>query len=515
MIIGFDWFENPFHKLLSEWFTSRLAEGKKRFFIMTPRDHLKTSLFGISLLTWRALLEPEERLLYIMANCTEAEKTLRVVRDLFVNNEKIAHFFPDRSLNPQIIQAMGADGLHQRSTGQYRGLPREGTYREGSIEARGVDSRMTGGHFNWHIFDDLIDEQMVDSTVTQNAVIGFVKRSDALFVKPDEDVEVIIGTRWPGPFYQWLIDESGLIDTYETAILGCYVDERYHKLLAEMGKKTTQADGEPIWPEHFSKDSLERIALRAGPFDFAHQWLNLHVAESDRRFKREDFMYYNVDPQRDKVHYKVDGITQSTYFKDMYMSMTIDPATGEGQKTDESAISVCGYDQSTGAIFCLEEWAGRVLPFELIKKICQMAKKWPTLAVISPEDASYQKTLKHFLRAALVKNKIRVSVRPVKPGGKSKGTRILDALQPYVANHQFYVQRNMGAMVDELVNMQVANGKVVGKSPNRADALAYHAQNWRAGFSYQLDENESEIDYVDPFWTPEIAGPVYGLECLT
>ena len=516
LIIGFDWFENPFHKHLADWFTARLAAGKKRFFIMTPRDHLKTSLFGISLLTWRALIEPEDRLLYIMANCTEAEKTLRVVRDLFMNNDKIAHFFPKRTINPNMMQSMGSESLHQRSTGQFLGLPREGVYREGSVEARGVDSRMTGGHFNWHVFDDLIDEQMANSVVTQNAVVDFVKRSDALFVQPAEDIEIIIGTRWPGPFYKWLIDESGLIDTYETAILGCYVDDRYRHFLGEMGMTTVQEDGEPIWPEHFSKEALERIALRAGPFDFAHQWLNLHVAEEDRRFNREDFQYYNIDPQRDKVHFKVDGITQSVYFKDMYISMTIDPATGEGERTDESAITVCGYDSTTGAIFCLEDWSGRALPFELIKKICEIARHWPTLASISPEDVSYQKTLKHFLRAALMKNHIHVPVRPVKPGSKKgKGTRILDALQPFVANHQFFVLRKMRKMVDELVNMQVVDGKVVGRSPNLADALAYHAPNWRAGFSYQLDENESEIAYVDPFWTPEPTGPAYGLECST
>ena len=514
ILLGFDWFANPFHKTLAEWFVKKLEAGKRRFLIMTPRDHLKTSMFGAATLAWRAIKEPEDRVLYVMANCTESEKTLRVVRDLFEQDDKMTHFFPERVIGPNAL-ATGIDRLSIKSTTQYLGLPRSGRYREGTIEARGIDSRMTGGHFTWHIFDDLIDETMKDSVELQNQAKDFLQNSESLFVHPARDVELIIGTWWTGPFYSWLINESGLMDEYESVILGCRVDNRYRKFLTEAGYTTTQKDGDPIWPEHFDDETLRKIARKMGDYHFSHQWMNIPIAESDRRFRREDFQFYNIDPRGDRVFFTVDGVTRSCKFKDMYITMTIDPATGEGSSTDDSAITICGYDQETGAIFCLECWAEKALPFDLIKQVIKMAKRWPTLKQISPEDVSYQKTLKHFLRRALIANKIGAPIRTVKPGSQKKGTRILDALQPFVANHQFYIQRTMTKLLNEAINLQVSNGKVVGKSPNILDSLAYHASNWRVGFSYQDDETENEIDYVDPFWSPEITGPAYGMECLT
>ena len=500
ILANFDWFKNSFHETLAEWFATKYNQGKNRFLIMTPRDHLKTSLFGVSVLLWRAITDPEDRVLYVMSSSTESAKTLNVVRDILATGEAMRHFFPSRVLdygNPK-----------HKGTHDYVRLDRAGIYRDGTIEARGIDSRITGGHFTWHVFDDLIDEKMSDSIVLQDAAIAFLKRSDALFVKASEDVEIIIGTRWPGRFYNWLLDESGIADSYEKLLIGCYVDDRYRQFLADIGKTTTLEDGDPIWPEHFTRDSLKRIEARAGPFDFGHQWLNLEMTDEDRRFNREDFQFYNVGP--DTAIHKVDDKTHNTRFADMYRTLTIDPATGEHSKTDESAITVCGYDKRTGRIFVLDAWAGRALPFDLINKIIEMSKKWKP-HVVAPEDVSFQKTFKHFMRQAMNEAGVHFPIRPVKPGIKSKGTRIIDSLQPFVANQQVYVLRKQRKLVDELVHMQVVNGKVVGKSPNLADSLAYHAQFWRGAIG--RSEDQDEIDYMEQFKKP--VAPAYGLECLT
>jgi len=112
----------------------------------------------------------------------------------------------------------------------------------------------------------------------------------------------------------------------------------------------------------------------------------------------------------------------------------------------------------------------------------------------------------------MIKQGAHFPIRPVKPGSRSKGTRIIDALQPFVANHQVYVQRKHKKLVDELVTMQVVNGKVVGKSPNLADSLAYHAEFWRG----IIGRGQQDDDDVTPFsqYKKPIA-PAYGLQCLT
>ena len=65
-------------------------------------------------------------------------------------------------------------------------------------------------------------------------------------------------------------------------------------------------------------------------------------------------------------------------------------------------------------------------------------------------------------------------------------------------------------LVRELLNLQVVNGKVVGKSPNLADSLAYHVEYWRG---QARPEPEEDYEYFDPFLGD--IGPDYGLQCVT
>ena len=104
-------------------------------------------------------------------------------------------------------------------------------------------------------------------------------------------------------------------------------------------------------------------------------------------------------------------------------------------------------------------------------------------------------------------------IRPVKPGPKSKGSRIIDALQPFIQNQQVFFLRNQSALVNELLNMQIINGRVVGKSPNLADSLAYHAEFWKRGPAAKRVQDD-DIPYRSPWMKPK-DGVAYGLQCLT
>jgi len=277
---------------IDQWFMERYNAGKRRFMIITPRGHLKTSYFGTSFLTWRTLMNPEARVLYMMASSKNAEKTLESVTNVFSTSENLAHFFPDRKFDYSDPKS--------RSRANYLRLPRHGNYREGSIEAHGTDSRIIGGHFTDHILDDLIDNTMVDSEVMQRKAVDFIKRSNPLFVKPAEDLRIVVGTRWPGEFYNWALDPAGIIsETHETLLLGCYVDARYREFLSSIGKVTTLDDGAPIWPHNdsldcgFTTDTLADIR-KESEYDFTHQYLNLEVSDEMRRFRSEDIKYYSL-----------------------------------------------------------------------------------------------------------------------------------------------------------------------------------------------------------------------------
>jgi hypothetical protein len=67
-------------------------------------------------------------------------------------------------------------------------------------------------------------------------------------------------------------------------------------------------------------------------------------------------------------------------------------------------------------------------------------------------------------------------------------------------------------LVDELVKLQIVRGKLVGRSPNRADALAYHVDFWSHASPVPL-EDEDEIETWDGGVNPQPRS--YGLECTT
>ncbi len=99
LLCGLTWLKSPFHMAIDQWFMERYNAGKRRFMIITPRGHLKTSYFGTSFLTWRTLMDTEARILYMMASSKNAEKTLEAVTNVFSSSENLAHFFPDRKFD--------------------------------------------------------------------------------------------------------------------------------------------------------------------------------------------------------------------------------------------------------------------------------------------------------------------------------------------------------------------------------------------------------------------------------
>ena len=393
-------------------------------------------------------------------------------------------------------------------------VKRRGIYREGTIEARGIDSKVIGGHFTHQIFDDLIDDTMIDSEVTQDVAINRLKRSDPLFVEPDKNIEIVVGTRWPGMFYQWLIEDSGITDEYWSMLIGCYKDARYFEFLRMIDKTEDINDDAkaPIWPEHFTRETLEKVE-RKSPYDFIHQWLNSAVEEGGRRFNKEDFNHFWFDHDKDT---NVENCcapmpsvgTYKVPVNRLYRTITIDPATGEHGKTDQSAITVCGFDRKTGMIFLLDAVQGRWLPDELIDRIIGQIRRWKP-HIVAPEDVSFQKTLKHFMKQEMTRQRVSARIQPVKPGKTGKGRRILDALQPFIAGGQLYVQREHDrTVVDELCSLQVVGGKVVGRSPNLADSLSYHSEFWRGielrQIGFDEESNEDEIKTVAGEVTPTL-----------
>lgn len=509
IFFNFDKLSSQFHNTLAEWFVKKIDAGKNRFLVLVPRDHLKTSLLSIATPTWMLLKNPNERILHTMATRREAQKTLSVIQKAFMS-ERMRHFFPERFLDPHDPE--------MKATRDMMVVSRPVNWREGSIESIGLDSNITGGHFTTQIFDDLIDKTMRNSITQQENAIDFLQDATNMLVDMEKDVRIIIGTLWEGEFYEWLLYKSGLASTYETLILGCFVDNRYVTFLNDIGKKTSLSPGDPIWPEEFSVKTLEQVKLEQGPSKFSRQFLNIPVEDKYKRFRRDDFLIYKLSSDR---QYAIigEGEDQIKFnIGKMKKYMVIDPATGEGKKTDETAISIVGVDGS-GFRFVLEDWGKQCLPHETIDQIFYFADRWG-VQYVCPEDVSYQKVFKHFLREKMSERGSRFGIRPVKPGNVSKGTRI-EALEPYVRCGQVAITQGQldasNGFVKEAEDVVIVRGMVQGRSPNRLDALSYQTEFWGVPKSrtLKISAEDEDIKDWDSLKERGEAHRAYGLACNT
>ena len=512
LFAGWTFLNTPFHQALNQHFMTNYEAGIRRFAYLCSRTHAKTTLFGIGIPLWRFANDTNDTILCRMASSDNTQKTLRVITNVLKNSPFVAHYFPHLTVS----SAATAEGRRDNSQSTQRTLilPREKNCREGTYEARSVTSRVTGGHYNWVLGDDLIDETSVSSDTLQDKAIDIVKNSDSLMADQKDDVEMILGTYWPGVFYRWLTEDSGIMDDYASVVVGCYVDDRYREFLESIGLECHQEDGEPVWPEKYDIATLKRIEKKA-PVWFSSQWLNIPITDDLMRFDPNDFKYYNLDATRENVLIYSGGggndvETLKIPVKRLRRILTVDPATGEGNRTDESALVCCGYDQKTGLVIVLDAIDGRWLPYELISRTLDMAERW-NVERIAPEDVSFQKTLKHYMKREMQKRGVYFMIKGVKPGSKSKGWRIIDGLQPFIANHQVYFAKRQKRLTDELTRIQIVKGKVIGKSPNLVDALAYQSEFW--GFAGQEETPTDDVDYEDSFVPP--VGRSYGLECVT
>ena len=477
-LCGFQDFDSEIHGAICRWLQFGIQRKKRHFLLMVPRSFFKTSLAS-AFCIWRLINNPERRIFYFHDSATMSSKTLRKIQGI-LQSPLFQHFFGE--LLPS------AKDTDKRWNREEIELTRKTAHSEASIWARGVDSSVTGGHCDDMVLDDLVGEDSHRSSLEVQRRIEFVKYSSFLFDNAERGISLVLGTWWPGGFYEYATE----LDKYEKCVFGAYVDQRYIDFIESAGMKTEKQIGDPTFPQRRSKSGLEEERRQSGDYSFTHQMLNLPVQDDMIQFRSEDIMYFRWADGGDSIIAGEDKIPLHALFK----TLTVDPATGESLETDDSAITVCGYEHKTGRIFVLETASGKWLPKVLCQKIVEMHKKWkPARAGI--EDASGFKVLKHFVPHEMASQSHFFTITPLKPGSRSKWERIISALQPFVASRQIWLPYGrQSKLQDEMINFRVMKGTLVGRSPNVLDSLAYHAEFWKLGKT--IDKPMDEIPRYDP-----------------
>ena len=447
-----------FHLGVCNWVQNNIMAGNRRLLVMLPRDHLKTSMLTEGVPVWVWTNNPQARFLVMHRNADHAVAMNGEIQSS-LRAWGFRHYYPE--LLPDIKRA-GPSGRKPRWTTAETELNRLRYHRDPNLTALGINSTLESIHVHGIILDDLVERKAAASAEIMTASCEFLDHMTPLLEDPEEAIILIVGTWWPGGFYEKIVRNPA----FKKLILGCYQDERS----AEIGLTKV---GEPIWSERFSRKLLESIRSSndMGEYAFSHQYLNIPISKGSARFKSEDLRDFDISTGGGSVAYTDNtGSIVTIPISELELSITVDPSYGG----DDFAITLVGHHPKTMNLFLLDWFAEPVTVRVGLAKTYRMAQKWDVWTV-GVEQTRAQELLGVYLDAIGVKAGRRLHIVPLKHGNQSKPDRIL-GFQPFVEAHRFFLKKS-----DDKVKFEMLNWNPEGhnQQDNILDSLAYHRQMWK------------------------------------
>jgi len=236
---------------------------------LKPREHGKSDAGTVDNAAWRAISDPTSRTLIISEGSTLAEGKL----------EQVKHIIED--VGPKF----GAE-IETANNSELE-LVNDANHGEATVEAAGFGSKITGGHFDLIIFDDLVDWPS-QRTEARREKIWSQFQNYLNLGSEGETVYLVLGTRkHPEDLYSNLIANPTWYTTVDRAIGDwTIVEEKAYDLVAKnpdtgevsrypadevhrIGSDEAILDAEPhyevpvLWPERWPLNKL-LVDMHAG-----------------------------------------------------------------------------------------------------------------------------------------------------------------------------------------------------------------------------------------------------------
>lgn len=414
-----------------------------------PRDHLKTTVYVEVYAIWRALpfSSREEDFfsslgypdLYIewMRRCHDQDTRILVVSETIKNAIKLGtrisnHYENNRlfrelffDILPTENEIWTAESMHQRRT------PNATGHGEGTFDFIGVGAALQSRHYKLCLQDDLVGREarkspvVMADTIDYHQVLVGATHNDPDNPGRDFD-EVVVGNRWS---YN---DLNSHIRREEP-----YFNVTTHSALG--GCCSLHPSYQPIYPEAFTIQKLQRWKRRLGTYHFSCQFLNAPVDPSKAKFNMKDLRYFNFHKlvgdsfsiPKDLPWWKIKDlppaamasttggaqyrwvirhhIAEGDVDHDVFPRyldrfLITDPRhSGEQEATDAGvgsrcrhAIIVVGISQEPRRIYLLDQWADACGTGDYVKKILFFAVKWKLKQIHCEEIAAQKFLIHHF-----------------------------------------------------------------------------------------------------------------------
>ena len=400
------------------------------------RGFFKTSILDVAHSVQLTIIDPNIRVLIMHNVLTEAAKILAIIKRQYSENEAFRRYFPE--FCPRISKAGKIDfGKFDSVTLPNRSLK---NLKEETFEICGVNSVKTGSHYDYIKKDDLVTEHSVTNDDMVRQSVDADGMSTFLFDDYTQGPEDYIGTRYH------------FADLYAQKLKK--LDPKY------ISFKPGIVDGEPTFPEKFSKKALEELKTQLGSYQFSSQIQLNPIDPSAQVFKENWIQWYTELP------------TCNFY-------LLVDPATTKKKRSDYTAMIVIGVDEFDNW-YIVDIIRDKLDVHERIDTAWELAEKWNIVKCLW-ESEGFQLTDVSIIVDRRKSDKFKFPIESVKTGGVSKIDRIR-GLQPYYEKGQIYWPSPSGP------HSIVRFNKFHGRRMNYIDDLTMEYQ------TFPMAEHEDLLD---------------------
>lgn len=415
-----------------------------------PRGSMKTTWTYIWIIQ-KIIRNPYVRIGYWSKTSSLVKDSLRAIKNLLCN-EKLMEIFPD------II--LPKDNWQQDTESKLIVFREPANFipKESQIEAWGIESSVTGRHYDYHVYDDIIDRDNVTSALQIDKVREWWSMMQA--IKDAPAIEKIIGTIYhPYDIYNTILSENMF----------------YKKNIAII---PAERDGK-ITYKYYTRKFLNKMKKTMGDHLYSCQFLNKPIASADRIFIPPYPIYTDL-PEKIKNY------------------ITVDPAVSINKTSCQTCICVAAVDiDKPNKLYFREAFGVKLTPDKLaeliVNKIFQYRPKRVGIEFGLQEGLRYLIDIK--LKEEEDKRKESGYTRPVfipiPLGREKKSDKIDKTIGAFVRDHRALFLPTMTDIFKQMSNYSVNSDK------NDCDIID------AAGMMIQTVEHFSLGHYVENFQQPD------------
>lgn len=245
-----------------EWYD--LVFQHNREFLLSPRGHGKTMFLPRTVLEHQCLFNKNYNSLIISKTFKQAGKTLKVVQADLEKNKLILRDFGEELEDYSAVGNQVWFNLDEE----------ENILRDATVEGNGLLGDITGGHFDFIVLDDIIDDANCLTPDSRRKVMEWVQGTIIPMLKPGGYIAGIGTRKHYDDAYQEMINSPGWYVIQQKAILQMpksfeYVYKTIDGQQVAVGITNVVGNYKVLWPDVWSLELLllEKKAMGSILFD--------------------------------------------------------------------------------------------------------------------------------------------------------------------------------------------------------------------------------------------------------